>query len=141
MYDRRTVAIACETADGLAGNVSGHFIHTPYFVVAELDGKAILSTRLEASPGHEQGGTMPGFVDSLGVSEVIVGGIGAGAVNGLRTRGIEVTAGATGSAANALIEFASGTLPRLKPWCVQHEDSSQGCGHESPTGPPSGRSR
>jgi predicted Fe-Mo cluster-binding NifX family protein len=137
--EQRIVAIACESASGLAGNVSGHFGHTPYFVVAELVGKEIVSTRIVASPGHEQGCTMPGFVDSLGVSEVIVGGIGAGAVNRLRARGIEVTAGAAGSAANALIEFAGGTLPRLKPWCLQHEDSPDVCDHSM--APPFARTR
>jgi hypothetical protein len=34
MNEQRTVAIACASADGLAGDVSGHFGHTPYFVVA-----------------------------------------------------------------------------------------------------------
>lgn len=141
MDERRIVAIACESVDGLAGNVSGHFGHTPYFVVAELAGKRIVSTQMVASPRDGQGCSMPGFVDSLGVGEVVVGGIGAGAVNGLRARGIEVTAGAAGSAANALIEFAGGTLPRLKPWCLQHEDASHGCAHSNSLTPPSGNPR
>ena len=122
------IAVACESANGLAGNVSGHFGHTPYFVVAELAEGLIVSSRLVTSPGHGQGCSMPAFVESLGVSAVIVGGIGAGAVNGLRARGIEVAAGATGNAATALSAFASGTLPKGEPGCGGRRDHGHSCG-------------
>jgi predicted Fe-Mo cluster-binding NifX family protein len=124
-----TIAVACESADGLAGNVSGHFGHTPYFVVVELADGRIVSSRLVTSPGHGQGCSMPGFVESLGVRAVIVGGIGAGAVNGLRARGIEVAPGATGNATMAVRAFASGTLPKREPGCGGHAGHGRSCGH------------
>jgi predicted Fe-Mo cluster-binding NifX family protein len=124
-----TIAVACESADGLAGSVSGHFGHTPYFVVAELADGNIVSSRIVTSPGHGEGCSMPAFVGDLGVRAVIVGGIGAGAVNGLRARGIEVAAGATGNAATALRAFASGTLPQGEPGCGGHGSHGRNCGH------------
>jgi predicted Fe-Mo cluster-binding NifX family protein len=125
-----TIAVACESEDGLAGNVSGHFGHTPYFVVAELADGQIVSSRLVTSPGHGQGCTMPAFVGSFGVRAIIVGGIGAGAVNGLRAQGIEVAAGATGNAGAALRSYASGTLPRVEPGCGGHGGHGHNCGHD-----------
>lgn len=127
MNQQSTVAIACESAEGLAGDVSGHFGHTPFFVVAQLDGDTIVSSRTLASPGHGEGCSMPGFVHQLGVSAVIVGGIGAGAVNGLGARGIEVVAGATGNAGAALAAFAKGALLTGTPSCQGH--GGQSCGH------------
>jgi predicted Fe-Mo cluster-binding NifX family protein len=72
---------------------------------------------------------MPGFVGQLGVSAVLVGGIGAGAVNGLGARGIEVVAGASGNAGDALKAFAAGTLAKGEPGCGGHGSQGHGCGH------------
>jgi len=129
MDQNATVAIACESAEGLASNVSGHFGHTPFFVVAKLAGNAIVSSRIVPSPGHGQGCSMPGFVAQLGVSAVLVGGIGAGAVNGLGAHGIEVVAGATGNAGAALAAFANGTLITSEPGC-HGGNHDHGCGHQ-----------
>jgi predicted Fe-Mo cluster-binding NifX family protein len=129
MNNSGIIAVACESADGLAGNVSGHFGHTPYFAVAELADGNIVASRLVASPGHGQGCSMPAFVESLGARAIIVGGIGAGAVNGLRARGIEIAAGATGSAEAALRSYASGTLPEAQPGCGGHGGHGHNCNH------------
>jgi predicted Fe-Mo cluster-binding NifX family protein len=129
MNNLGSIAVACESADGLAGNVSGHFGHTPYFVVAELADGNIVSSRLVASPGHGQGCSMPAFVESLGARTIIVGGIGAGAVNGLRARGIEIAAGATGNAAVALRSYAGGTLAKVQPGCGGHGGHGHDCNH------------
>jgi predicted Fe-Mo cluster-binding NifX family protein len=125
----KIVAIACESADGLAGQVSGHFGHTPFFVVAEIAGGQVATSRSVASPGHGEGCNMPSFVHSLGASTVIVGGIGGGAVNGLAAKGIEVIAGASGSAGETLKSYAAGTLISGEPGCHGHGDGSHGCSH------------
>ncbi len=129
MNNLGTIAVACESPDGLAGNVSQHFGHTPYFIVAELADGQMVASRLVTSPGHGEGCSMPAFVASLGVGAVIVGGIGAGAINGLRARGIEVAAGVTGNAATALRAFASGTLPKGEPGCGGHGSHGHSCSH------------
>jgi predicted Fe-Mo cluster-binding NifX family protein len=128
MQRPQTVAIACDSAAGLAGEVSGHFGHTPCFVVAEIADGKVTTSRAVASPGHGEGCSMPGFVHSLGVSAVIVGGIGGGAVRGLSARGIEVIAGASGNAGGALEAYAAGTLTSGEPGCQGHGGQS-GCGH------------
>jgi len=50
----RTVAVACDSGDGLGGRVSGHFGRTPYFVVAVPDGPKVVSTKLVPSPGRTE---------------------------------------------------------------------------------------
>ena len=129
MDQLKTVAVACDSAAGLAGDISGHFGHTPFFVVAEIVDGQVTNSRSMASPGHGEGCNMPTFVHGLGVTSVIVGGIGGGAVNGLAARGIEVIAGASGNAGDALISYAAGTLISGEPGCHGHGGRSHGCGH------------
>ncbi len=125
----KTVAVACESAAGLAGDVSGHFGQTPFFVVAEIADGRVMTSRSVPSPGHGAGCSMPGFVGSLGATSVIVGGIGGGAVNGLAMRGIEVIAGASGNAGEVLKSYAAGTLISGEPGCHGSGGHSHGCGH------------
>ena len=125
----KIVAIACESAAGLAGEVSGHFGHTPFFVVAEIADGKVTTSRSVATPGHGEGCSMPGFDRSLGVSSVIVGGIGGGAINGLAANGIEVIARASGNAGEVLEAYAAGTLVGGEPGCQGHGGHSHGCGH------------
>jgi predicted Fe-Mo cluster-binding NifX family protein len=129
MHQSKTVAVACDSAAGLAGDISGHFGHTPCFVVAEIADGRVTTSRSVPSPGHGEGCNMPTFVHSLGASSVIVGGIGGGAVNGLAARGIEVIAGASGNAGDVLKSYAAGTLISGEPGCQGHGGHSHGCGH------------
>ncbi len=129
MDQSKTVAVACDSAAGLAGDISGHFGHTPFFVVAEIADGKVTTSRAVASPGHGEGCSMPGFVQNLGVTSVIVGGIGGGAVNGLALRGIEVVAGASGNAGDVLKSYAAGTLISGEPGCHGHGGHGHGCGH------------
>ena len=129
MDSSKTVAVACESSAGLAGDVSGHFGRTPFFVVAEIADGHVSTSRSVASPGHGQGCGIPAFVHSLGATAVIVGGIGDGAVNGLATRGIEVIAGASGNAGEVLKSYAAGTLISGEPGCHGHGGHNHGCSH------------
>ncbi len=123
----KTVAIACASAAGLAGDISGHFGHTPTFVIAEITDGRVTTARAVPSPGHGEGCNMPSFVHGLGATSLIVGGIGGGAVNGLAMRGIEVIAGASGNAGDVLKSYAAGTLISSEPGC--HGSHDHGCGH------------
>ena len=129
MTSTRLIAIACEGPEGLAGNVSGHFGHTPVFVVAALDGATVVSTTAVASPGHGVGCSMPQFVGELGVGAVVVGGLGAGAANRLHSLGIDVIGGVSGNAGEALRALASGTLEQGDATCSGHGTAGHVCGH------------
>lgn len=130
MNTSKIVAVACESAAGLDGEVSGHFGHTPFFVVAEISNGQLTTARSVASPGHGEGCNMPDFVHSLGATAVIVGGIGGGAVRGLSLRGIEVIAGTSGHVGEVLKSYAGGRLISGEPGCHGHGGSGQDCGHQ-----------
>jgi predicted Fe-Mo cluster-binding NifX family protein len=125
MSKGKIVAVACEANTGLEGNVSGHFGHTPIFVVAEIADGKVLTTKVVRSPGHGEGAcSMPGFVQQLGAQALIVGGLGAGASNGLSAFGIEVIGGVSGNAGEALRAMAEGNLASGDSTC-----HGQGGGH------------
>jgi predicted Fe-Mo cluster-binding NifX family protein len=139
MSTSKFVAVACDSAAGLAGAVNGHFGQTPFFVVAEIAGNQLVSATTVRSPGHGEGCGMPTFVHGLGVSAVIVGGIGGGALHGLAARGIEVIPGVSGKVEDVLKSYAVGLLIAGKPGCGGHGghggqgghgDHSHGCGHD-----------
>jgi predicted Fe-Mo cluster-binding NifX family protein len=128
MSQSKFVAVACDSAAGLAGEVNGHFGQTPFFVVAEIVGNQVASSKVVPSPGHGESCSMPSFVHSLGVSSVIVGGIGGGAVNGLAAQRIEVIPGISGNVGNVLKSYASGLLIAGDPGC-SGGGHSHDCGH------------
>ena len=131
MSNSRLVAVACEGPEGLGGNICGHFGHTPFFVVAELDGSKVLTTKVVASPGHGEGGcSMPQFIQQLGAHALIAGGMGARAADMLTTFGVEVLGGASGNAGVALAALASGSLAKGDSTCAGHGSAGHTCGHE-----------
>jgi predicted Fe-Mo cluster-binding NifX family protein len=131
MAENRILAVACESGDGLEGEVSGHFGHSPFFAVAEVSGPLVVSVRVVPSPGHGAGGcSMPQFVRSLGAQALVVGGIGAPAAGMLAAAGIEVIAGISGNAGDALRALAAGTLARGDATCSGHGGDGHGCGHQ-----------
>ncbi|MBI5549328.1 MAG: NifB/NifX family molybdenum-iron cluster-binding protein [Deltaproteobacteria bacterium] len=126
----RVVAVACEEGTGLQSAVSGHFGHTPFFVVAEISDGQVGAARTVASPGHGEGGcSMPQFVQQLGVRAVVVGGLGARAAALLEAFGVEVIGGITGNAGEALRALAAGRLAGGDPRCSGHGGGGHSCGH------------
>jgi len=116
-----------------------HFGRTPeFYLVTAEDGK-ITEEKIVAAPaeGH---GALVGFLVSQGVDTLICGGIGGGAVNGLRSAGIKVYAGASGSAKEQVLSLLSGQLSQEgEANCDHHGDHDHqhehehghghGCGH------------
>ena len=72
-----------------------HFGRTPEFYLVDADEGKIREEKIIAAPaeGH---GALVGFLVSQGVDTLICGGIGGGAVNGLRSSGIKIYAGTLG---------------------------------------------
>ena len=112
-----------------------HFGRTPeFYLVTAEDGK-ITEEKIIAAPaeGH---GALVGFLVSQGVDTLICGGIGGGAVNGLRSSGIKVYAGASGSVKEQVLSLLSGQLPQQGEANCDHHDEhdhehqhGQGHGH------------
>lgn len=114
------------------GNIFGHFGHTEYFKIYNVEGGVITSAEVVATNGTGHG-ALAGFLSSLGVEMLICGGIGGGAQMALADEGIAIRGGVSGDADDAVRAFVAGALnydPDVK--CNHHhheEGHSCHCGH------------
>ena len=108
----KKIAIACDN-----GQIFPHFGKTPSFLVAEVEGKSIVSKemvpvkggRVSHDSGHQCMGhlVMVEFLTGLQVDVVVCGGMGHGAREALLAAGMEVFGGQEGSAEAALMFYAN----------------------------------
>lgn len=115
-----------------------HFGRTPEFFIATAEDGKITEEKIVTAPaeGH---GALVGFLVSQGVDTLVCGGIGGGAVNGLRSAGIKVYAGASGPVKDQVLSLLSGQLPQQGDANCDHQDEHDhqhghgynggGCGH------------
>ena len=103
---------------------SGHFGQSTSFLVFETsDGTAQIAKRWEV-PVPEQGGcsVIPGLLAQQGVSVVLAGGMGAGAVNKLLQQGIEAVVGIGGTDPEQIVlDYLNGQLVHSDEVCQHHE--------------------
>lgn len=115
MSSDRVVAVACAGSDGLAGNVSSQLAETPYFLVARIEGKEIVTQYLIPTPALREGGsTIAQFIRFLGAGALIAGGVGAQVRDALAACGIEVFSDISGKAGEALHSLIGGALGRAE---------------------------
>ena len=110
------------------GTIFQHFGHTEQFKVYEIaDGKAVSAELLSAGgTGHE---ALAVFLKEHGVDVLICGGIGGGAEAALTENGIELCAGASGSADEAVKAYLRGELVNTGANCDHHHDDEEhSCG-------------
>ncbi|MBO4418251.1 MAG: peptidylprolyl isomerase, partial [Oscillospiraceae bacterium] len=91
------------------GEVFQHFGHTEAFKVYEVEGDRILSARIIESNGSGHG-ALAGLLADKAIDVLICGGIGGGAQAALTERGIELCAGASGNADEAVEAYLRGEL-------------------------------
>ena len=110
------------------GTVFGHFGHTAQFKLYEVeDGKVARSQVVDTDgSGH---GALAGFLAARGVDVLICGGIGGGAQAALAEQGIELCAGASGSADEAVAAYLRGELVNTGANCDRHGEGHSGHDH------------
>ena len=117
-------------------DVDGHFGHCEAFSVFTLDDRrAIVAEESLASPagcGCRSG--IGATLAKMGVTHLVAGNMGEGAVRVLASHGITVTRGAAGSARRAVERFAAGSLADSGTGCAEHRH-----GHGGPEGHDCGR--
>ncbi|MEG6523604.1 NifB/NifX family molybdenum-iron cluster-binding protein [Desulfotomaculum sp. 1211_IL3151] len=117
------IAIASEN-----GLVSEHFGYCQDFNIYEVENKQIVKCESVPNPGHKPG-FLPNFLNDMGVTVVISGGMGSGAVNIFHEKGIEVITGARGSAETAAISYLEGSLKSTGSVCHDHKHHDECGGH------------
>jgi predicted DNA-binding protein (UPF0251 family)/predicted Fe-Mo cluster-binding NifX family protein len=128
----RTMKIAVPVS---GSDVDGHFGHCEGFTVFTLDERrAIVGEEPVASPagcGCKSG--IGATLARMGVTHLVAGNMGDGAVHVLASHGISVTRGAAGDARAAVERFAAGTLADSGTGCAEHRHGNgqpHGHGHD-----------
>ncbi len=106
--------------------VTEHFGHCSGFMVFETEKNEIQRVETIANPGHRPG-FLPNFLSGLGVTTIISGGMGGGAVEIFNKKNIEVVVGAVGRAEDAVIGYLAGSLKSTGSICHQHQHHEE-CG-------------
>lgn len=115
------------------GNVNQHFGRSKVFKVIELENGAIKSQKNVSAENlqHNHEG-LAGLMRNERVDVVIVGGIGARALEPLQQAGLEVITGANGKIEEVVSSYARGELVSNSSACCSHhgeDHHGQGCHH------------
>lgn len=102
-----TVKIAIPVSDG---QVANHLGHAEKFLIADVDGGAVVARAEHPNPGHGPGGPPPVYLARQGVTHVVAWGMPEHARGIFAHFGIQVTLGATGEPDRVLRDFLAGTL-------------------------------
>ncbi len=110
------------------GNVFQHFGKTENFKVYKVeDGKVVSSEIMNSNGvGHE---ALAWLLKECGIDALICGGMGQGAQDALAEAGIEVCAGASGNADEAVEAYLAGELVNTGVNCDHHDHEH---GHDHP---------
>ena len=111
------------------GNIFQHFGRTEQFKVYEVEDNKIISSEVVGSNGIGHG-ALAGLLAGHDIQVLICGGLGGGALNALSNAGIEVCAGASGNADEAVEAYLRGELVDTGANCDHHDhgDDHECCG-------------
>lgn len=111
------------------GEVFQHFGHTEAFKVYEVEDGQVLSSEVISSEGSGHG-ALAGLLAGKSIDVLICGGIGGGAQAALAENGIELCAGASGSADEAVEAWLRGELVNTGANCSHHGEEHSCHDHE-----------
>ena len=114
------------------GMVFQHFGHTEEFKLYEVNDGKVVSTKVVSTEGSGHG-ALASLLKELSVDVLICGGIGGGAQAALTENGIELCAGASGNADEAVAAYLRGELVNTGANC-DHHDGNHDCGGEHSCG-------
>ena len=113
------------------GRVFQHFGHSEHFKVYQVEDGVVVSSEIMGTEGsgHE---ALASLLSDRAVDVLICGGIGGGAQAALEEAGIELCAGASGSADEAVAAYLRGELVNTGANCDhhdhEHEEDGRSCG-------------
>lgn len=103
--------------------VNQHFGMSENFVIVTVeDNKIVNAEEISTSEFAHQHQGLANLLAQHGVSVVIAGGIGRGAIDGLENNNLQVIKGASGEYLEVVKEFINGTLENKDVVCNHHGD-------------------
>jgi len=124
------ICFPVESDQGVDSQVFGHFGSAPIFVVVDSETE-VVNTINNRDVGHVHGNCSPiKALDGNNVDAIVVGGIGAGAINKFNAMGIKVFKAESGTVKDNLSMISESKLPELTTdqACGGHRQSG-GCSH------------
>ena len=107
--------------------IDSHFGHCEYFTVFTIENSNIIDQELIPSPaGCGCKSNIASVLAASGVSLMLAGNMGDGAVNVLSQSGIDVIRGCSGNTKEVILAWLAGNLIDSGDSCHEHE-----CHHES----------
>jgi predicted Fe-Mo cluster-binding NifX family protein len=119
------------TYDNGNGEIFQHFGRSQFLKVYDIEDGKVASTQVidtTASGGHE---AIAYVLRDNGVTTLICGGIGGGAINALNSLGIRILPGISGSSDEAVKAYLAGTIQQNDPaYVAAHHEHDGGCCHD-----------
>ena len=118
-----------------SGNeIDSHFGHCEMYSIYDISDTNEISgfSTIPSVQGCGCKSNIAATLAARGVTVMLAGGIGGGAINVLNSNGIEVIRGCSGNATEAVGKFLAGTLEDSGESCRQHEqhhEQGHECGH------------
>ena len=112
--------------------VDGHFGHCEYYSIFTISATNEI-THVNTIPSVQGCGCKSNIASVLaadGVTMMLAGGIGGGAINVLNNAGIDVIRGCEGSASEVVNLYITGQIADSGESCHQHEAHQEGSGHQ-----------
>lgn len=116
--------------------VDGHFGNCEYYTIFEVsDDKKILDSKYMASPeGCGCKSDIGPLLKKMGVTLMLAGNMGEGALNVLQANGMEVVRGCSGDVNKVVEDYLAGLIADSGVGCKGHDgdhggDHSHSCGH------------
>lgn len=106
--------------------VADHFGHCENFLFFDTAEGRITAVDSVPNPGHRPG-FLPNFLAEKGARVIISGGMGGGAADIFKERGVEVIIGVQGEARTAVETYLRGELNSTGSVCRDHEHAHE-CG-------------
>lgn len=111
------------------GNVDNHFGHCEYYTIADIHNGTITSTsKYEAPQGCGCKSDVASKLRKMGVTTLLAGNMGQGAVDKISSADITVYRGCSGNVDILLNSFMSGLVIDSGKTCNSHGDSHS-CNH------------
>jgi predicted Fe-Mo cluster-binding NifX family protein len=112
--------------------VDEHFGHCEFYSVFTISENNVIShvNTIPSVQGCGCKSNIAGVLAADGVTMMLAGGIGGGAINVLNHAGIDVVRGCSGSASEVVNLFIAGQIADSGESCRQHEAHQGGSGHQ-----------
>lgn len=126
------IALPTKTVDN-AAVVDSHFGHCEYFTVVTVDdaSREVVSTvRADAPEGCGCKSNVAELLAADGVTVMLAGNMGQGAVDRLAGVGIQVIRGCDGALDDVVAKWLAGEIEDNAEICAHHDDDGHGCHHD-----------